>query len=88
MRADGIPPTAGPELDVGDRGDRGQGLAAKAERGDTRQILRIADLARRVRLEGDRRVLPRHALSIVRHRDARAPPLVDLDDDAPRTGIE
>ncbi len=55
------------------RGDAGQRLAAKAERGDRRQVLRARELAGRVAREGDQRVLRRHALAVVAHRDQVEP---------------
>ena len=73
---------------VRDRRDRRQRLAAKAEGLDRRQIVRGPDLARRVALERQPRVVGLHPLAVV--FDANQPLAAELgrDGDATGAGVE
>src|SRR2546423_1583399 len=60
----------------------------RRRRRDAVQVFRASDLARRMRLEGEYGVFARHPFAIVGDGDSAATPLIDLDDDPPRAGIE
>ncbi|PRQ02505.1 hypothetical protein ENSA5_22360 [Enhygromyxa salina] len=77
--ADGQSGEPAADLDPRDRGDRGERLAAKAERVDLDQILGRAQL--RGRVAGDRQdqILAMDAVAIVDHPDALAPAGLELD---------
>ena len=76
------------ELDRRDRGDARQRLAAEAEGRDACQIGGVADLARRVAGERENGVASTHALAVVAHPDRAQAAFLELDDDAPRAGVE
>ncbi len=71
-----------------DGGNRGERFAAKAERRDGKQIVGGAEFACRVALEGQQRVVVRHAVAIV--DDADHPLAADFGFNANRlgTGVE
>ena len=54
------------------RADRGERLAAKAEAPDADQVAGVADLRRRMAVEGEHGVLARHADAVVAHADESA----------------
>ena len=68
------------EQQARDRGDGGQRLAAKAQRGDREQIFHVVQLAGGVALEGQQGVVAQHAAAIV--GDADQPPAAVFDFDA------
>ena len=72
---------AGRERDAGDAGNRGQGLAAKAESGDGEQILGGAQLAGRVPLEREQGIVAVHAAAVVADLDQAAAAAAQLDSD-------
>ena len=70
------------------RRDARQRLAAKSQRRDRFQIVRAGELAGRVPRERQQRVLGRHALAVVAHRDALDPAAPQRHLDVPRAGVE
>ena len=62
---DGIGGAADDRDSLGDRGDAGQGLAAKAHGADAMEVVVGADLAGGVRLEGQGQVVGVHAAAVV-----------------------
>src|SRR5262245_3712857 len=75
------------QTNLRDRGDRSQRLAAKAERHDRLEVLGGFDLAGRVALERQYRVVARHALAIVADADRPTPARFDRDLDTSRPGV-
>ncbi len=71
-----------------DRRNAGQGFAAEAERVDGRQIVCPPDLARRVTLERQARILRAHALAVVLDPHETLPAQLDVDLNAPRAGVD
>ena len=76
------------QLDRRHRRDARQRLAAEAERSDARQIVLVADLARRVTGERERRIVGAHAFAVVAHPDQAQAAVLELDDDAARARVE
>jgi hypothetical protein len=70
-----------------DRADRGQRLAAEAERGDVHQIV-AGQLGGGVALDRQPDLLGGHAATVVGHRNERAPALAQVDVDVARAGVE
>ena len=70
------------------RADRGQRLAAKAERRHRLEILERADLAGRVARERERQFRAGDATAVVAHPDQADAAALDVDLDAARTRIE
>ena len=70
------------------RGDARQRLAAEAERRDRAEIVGAADLARRVPLDRQPRVLRLHPLAVVLDADQLLAAELDRDGDAARAGVE
>ena len=68
--------------------DRGQRLAAEAERPHGVQVGAVLDLARRVAGEGQRGVLGRHPRAVVGDGDEVDPPRLEVDLDPPRPRVE
>ncbi len=62
-----------------DGADARERLAAEPERRDREEILDPRDLARRMALERQARILLVHPLAVIDDPDARRPPLLDLD---------
>ena len=76
VRLVGLPrSTDGPDASHG--GDAGQGLAAKAERGDAVQVLDTLDLAGRVGFEGGGQILRIHAGAVIDDGDELAAAVLD-----------
>ena len=71
-----------------DRRNAGQRFAAESERADGREIVRPADLARRVTLERQARILRAHAVAVVFDPDETLAAQLDVHLDAPRAGID
>ena len=69
-------------------GDRGERLAAKAERANRSQVGGAANLRRRVTAEREDRVGARHAGAVVGDCDQRGAAAEDFDADRPRARIE
>ena len=69
----------GGDGEPGNRGDRRQRLASKAERREGEEILVTGDLAGSVTLQRQEGVLAGHAASGVGHLDEPPPPRLDLD---------
>ncbi|HVH10884.1 MAG TPA: hypothetical protein VM736_13900 [Gemmatimonadales bacterium] len=78
----------GVELEAGHGGDGREGFAAEPERTDPDQVVRLADLARRVAREGQLHVGGAHAGAVVVHPDQAFAPVLDLHADRVRPGIE
>src|SRR6266516_2321372 len=78
----------GLELEARDRRDGGERLAAESERRHTDQVGRRADLARRVALQRELRVVAIHPRAVVAHANQRLAPVLQLDADRPGAGIE
>jgi hypothetical protein len=78
------------ELHAAHRADARQGLAAKAERRDTRQVGERANLRRRVTCDREVELIARDAAAVVRDADARACRhlIVVADSHAPRARVE
>ncbi len=72
----------------GDRGDRRQRLAAKAEGRDADEVGDTADLARRVTVEREDGVLAAHAAAVVAHLDQRLAAVLQLDPHVARARVE
>ncbi len=70
-----------------DAGDRRQRLAAKAERGDRRQVA-VGQLRRRVALDRQPQLVGVHAAAVVDHRQMIDPAGVELDRDPRRAGVD
>ncbi len=70
-----------------DRADRGQRLAAEAERADVEQIV-VGELRGGVALDRQRQVVMRHAGAVVTDADQAAAAAIGDDLDARRAGIE
>ena len=79
---------AADRLDVGDRGDAGQGLAAKAERFDASKIIERLELARRVPLKCQRQVGPAHSPAVIDHLDQLPAGTLDEDLDSACSGVD
>ena len=71
-----------------DRRDRREGFAPESERRDGRQIVSAADLARRVPLDGQSRILRLHPFAIVVNSDQFLAAELNDDRQPPRTGID
>ena len=67
---------------LGDAADRGQRLAAEAERADAEQVVGVAELAGGVAGEGQRQVVGGDAAAVVDDADQLGAALLDLDVDA------
>src|SRR5690606_22307129 len=76
------------QLEAAHRRDRGQRLAAEAERADRAQVLERGDLAGRVAEHGELGVLAGHALAVVGHADVARAAALDLDLDRARAGVD
>ena len=70
-----------------DRADRGQRLAAEAERADVEQVV-LGQLRGGVALDAERQIGARHAGAVVGHADEPPPAAVGDDLDARRAGVE
>ena len=77
-----------PQPQLGDRGDRGQRLAAEAVGADPLQVLEVGDLAGGVTLEREARVGRAHAAAVVRDGDEIATAVAHLDADPRGAGVE
>jgi len=75
------------DFEPGDRGDRGQGLAAKPERIDARQIA-VGNFRGRMALDAEFEIGPVHSDAVVADADQIAPARLDGDVDAPGAGVE
>ncbi len=76
------------ELDLGDRGDRRQRLAAESQGGDLFEVGHRRDLARRVAVEGEESVVAVHAGAVVGDADALPPTPLEVDLEPRRPGVE
>ena len=79
---------ARPQHEVRHRGDRRQRLAAEAERQDGRQIVGSPDLARRVPLDRQPRVLRLHPFAVVLDADLLLAAELDVDREPRRAGVD
>ena len=79
---------ARPKDEMRHRRDAGQRLTAEPERRDAREIVGPANLARRMALDGQPRILRLHPLAIVLDANQLLAAELDGDGDAPRAGIE
>ena len=79
---------ARPEDEVRHRRDGRQRLAAEPERQDRREIVRPPDLARRVALDRQPRILRPHPFPIVLDADLFLAAELDVDREAARAGID
>ena len=70
-----------------DRADRGQGLAAKAERADPGEVA-VGELRGGVALDGERQILRPHADPVVDDADQAPPATLDRHLDAAGAGID
>jgi len=73
---------------VGDRGDRGQGLAPEAQGGHRLQLRQGGDLAGRMALQGQWQLVGRDAVAVVGHQDAADAAAVQADFDGPGAGVQ
>src|SRR5690606_20577683 len=80
----------GPRADrrPADRADRRERLAAEAEARDVVEVAQLGQLARRMADEGELEVLRLEARAVVGDPDRLAAAVLDLDDDARRTGVQ
>ena len=76
------------QREVRHRGDARQRLAAEAERRDALEVVGAADLARRVPLDRQPRVLRLHPLAVVLDANQLLAAELDGDRDAPRAGVD
>ena len=65
-----------------------QRLAAEAVREDGREVVGAPDLARRVPLDGQPRVLRLHAFAVILDADLFLATELDVNDDALRAGVQ
>ena len=70
------------------RGDRRQRLAAKSERRDRKQVVRGAQLRRRVALERQQRVVMVHSAAVVNHADHALAARFDFDANRARARVQ
>ena len=73
---------------LADLGDRGQRLAAKAERADAEQIVGVGDLAGGVAGDGQRQLVGRDAAAVIDDADQLDAPLLDSHVDPRRAGVD
>ena len=78
----------GPQQEMRHRRDTGQRLAPEPERRDRREVLEPTDLAGRVPLEGEHRLVRGHALAVVLDPDETLTAQLDRHDDPGRPGVE
>jgi hypothetical protein len=78
----------GGHLDLGHRGDGGQGLAAKAQGGDPLEVVEAADLAGGVAVEGEEGVVAPQAVAVVGDGDALPAAAFELDVNFAGPGVE
>ena len=78
-RAGGLVRRARFEQQPRNGGDGRQRFAAEAERRDGEQIVRVAQLAGGVALEGEQRVVAQHAAAVVGDADQAPPAAFDFD---------
>jgi hypothetical protein len=79
---------SGLAADLGNLGDRRQGLAPEAERADVMQVIGLDELARRVGLERQEQVVGEHPLAVVGHPDQVLPAALDGDLDPPGLRVD
>src|SRR5204862_7407523 len=82
--------TGGPrfESDSRHRSDGGKRFASKAQSGDRKQILDVAELTSGVTLECEKRVVAHHSATIIGDANQSAPAAVDFDSNLCRARIE
>ncbi len=88
LRAGLAAPRARAEREMRDRRDAGERLAPEAERGNAPQVVRAADLARRMPLDGQPRVLRRHPFPVVLDLDQLLAAQLHRNRDAAGAGID
>jgi hypothetical protein len=71
-----------------DGADRCQGLTAKAQAHDLLEVFQVADLAGGVTGQRQRQVIGRNAATVVAHPQQFDAALLNIDVDAPGTGVE
>ena len=81
----GVP---GLERAPGDARDRRQRLAPESEGREPVEVGRLGDLARRVPLEGEKRVVPAHAAAVVLDSDQGPAAVAELDLDPAGAGVQ
>ncbi len=79
---------AAADLQAADRADGGQGLTAKAERADAKQIFVAANLAGGMAGHGQRQFLGRDAAAVVHHANALYASFFEQDVYAVRAGVD
>jgi hypothetical protein len=88
LRADRLAPRTRPQREARDRRDARQRLAAEAEGRDGREVLGAADLAGRVPLDREPRVLRGHPLAIVLDAHEALAAELDRHRDTGGAGVE
>ncbi len=88
LRAALLPARARPQHEVRHRRDRRQRFAAKTEREDGRQIVGAADLAGRVPLDRQPRVLRHHPFAVVLDAHLFLAAELDVDRETPGAGVD
>ena len=88
LGAGGAAARARAQREVRHRRDARQRLAAEPERPNRGEILRAGDLARRMTLDRQPRILRLHALAVVLDADRLLAAELDRDRDAARAGVE
>jgi hypothetical protein len=73
---------------VVDTGDAGQGLTAKSQGGDVKQIVDAGHLAGGVAGKGADGIIRLHALAVVTHGDQADAGVFQLDADVPGAGVD
>ena len=76
------------ERQVADLGDRRERLAAKAERMNPKEVVRLAQFARRVRRERQNELVGRYAAPVVDYLNRLDSALLDFDLDARRARVD
>ena len=88
LRAGGRACAVGKQRELRHGGNRGEGLAAEAHRGDVIQILQRAQLAGGMALQRQKGIIAVHARAIIAHADKTATAIHHIHLDAPRAGIQ
>src|SRR6185503_21284647 len=79
---------AASQREMRDRRDTGQRLAAETERGNPLEVVGTANLAGRMALDGEPRILRRHAFAVVFDLDQLLAAKLHRDDDPARARVD